>query len=70
LIQTAALEALVACGCASSSQHELNEALYWLTGYARDRTVRALREAGWLEYRPGAGAAHLYGINWILGQRR
>jgi len=55
LIRAAALEALVARGRPSFSQHELNEALYWLSEYGRDRTVRALREAGWLEYRPGAG---------------
>ena len=55
LIRAAALEALVACGRASFSLHELNEALYWLSEYGRDRTVRALREAGWLEYQPGAG---------------
>ena len=55
LIRAAALEALVARGRASFSQHELNEVLYWLSEYGRDRTVRVLREAGWLEYRPGPG---------------
>jgi len=48
LIQTAALEALVACGYASSSQHELNEALYWLTGYARDRDSSGATRGGQL----------------------
>jgi hypothetical protein len=55
VVRTAALEALVASGRAFVSQHEVNETLYWLNDEGRDRIVRALRDSGWLEYRPGAG---------------
>jgi hypothetical protein len=55
VVRTAALEALVASGRAFFSQHEVNETLYWLNDDGRDRIVRALRDSGWLEYRPGAG---------------
>jgi hypothetical protein len=55
VVRTAALEALIASGCAFFPQHEINETLYWLKNDRRDRIVRALRDSGWLEYRPGAG---------------
>lgn len=55
IIRAAALEALIAAGHACFSQKELDETLYWLSENARDRTIRALREAGWIEYQPGPG---------------
>jgi hypothetical protein len=55
VVRTAALEALIASGHAFFSQHEVNETLYWLDDDGKDRIVRALRDSGWLEYRPGAG---------------
>jgi hypothetical protein len=55
LIRAAALEALMASGRASFSQHDLDEALYWLSTDGRDRMVRVLRDAGWLAYKSGLG---------------
>lgn len=54
-VRAAALEALVAAGRASFSPADLAEALYWLADDAREATVRALRQAGWLEYEPSPG---------------
>ena len=49
-VRAASLEALVAAGRANFSAMDLSEVLYWLTDDAREATVRALRQAGWLDY--------------------
>src|SRR5712664_3124504 len=49
-VRAAALEALVAAGRTSFSVTDLTEVLYWLSDDAREATVRALRQAGWLDY--------------------
>ena len=54
-VRAAALEALVAAGRASFSVTDLSEALYWLGDDAREATVRALRQAGWLDYDASQG---------------
>ncbi|HXH83964.1 MAG TPA: hypothetical protein VNN07_13700, partial [Candidatus Tectomicrobia bacterium] len=54
-VRAAALEALVAAGRPAFSPAELGEALYWLDDDARETTVRALRQAGWLDYDPAQG---------------
>lgn len=54
-VRAASLEALVAAGRASFSVTDLSEALYWLSDDAREATVRALRQAGWLDYDASQG---------------
>jgi hypothetical protein len=54
-VRAAALETLVAAGRASFSATDLDEALYWLGDDAREATVRALRQAGWLDYDASQG---------------
>lgn len=54
-VRAAALEALVVAGRASFSTAEVSETLYWLDDDARDMTIRALRQAGWLEYDASVG---------------
>jgi hypothetical protein len=54
-VRAAALEALVAAGRASFSTTDLGETLYWLRDDARETTVRALRQAGWLDYDASQG---------------
>ncbi len=54
-VRAAALEALVAAGRANFSGTDLSEALYWLGDDAREATVRALRQAGWLDYDASQG---------------
>ena len=54
-VRAAVLEALVAAGRASFAPADLAETLYWLGDDAREATMRALRQAGWLEYEPSQG---------------
>ena len=54
-VRAASLEALVAAGRANFSAMDLSEILYWLTDDAREATVRALRQAGWLDYEASQG---------------
>lgn len=54
-VRAAALESVVAAGRANFSPSELSEALYWLGDDAREATVRALRQAGWLDYDASQG---------------
>lgn len=54
-VRAAALEALVAAGRPAFAFTELGEVLYWLDDEAREATVRALRQAGWLDYDPAEG---------------
>lgn len=49
-VRAGALEALVAAGRPSFSGADLGEVLYWLSDDAREATIRALRQAGWLDY--------------------
>jgi hypothetical protein len=56
-VRAATLEALVAAGRATFSGPELAETLYWLDDDAREATVRALRQTGWLQYDASLGTS-------------
>lgn len=49
-VRAAVREALVMAGRVRLSVAHLGETLYWLGNDAREATVRALRQAGWLDY--------------------
>ena len=63
-VRAAALEALVAAGRASFSVTDLGEALYWLNDDAREAAVRALRQAGWLDYDASQGTTITNAGRW------
>jgi hypothetical protein len=65
LVRAAALEAIIGSKTAAFSAMDLDEALYWLETAARESTLRALRQNGWLEFEPGVGTTVTAPGRWV-----
>ena len=55
----------MAAGRASFSSADVTETLYWLDDDAREMTIRALRQAGWLEYDASLGTTITDAGRWV-----
>jgi hypothetical protein len=64
-VRAAVMEALVESARPVFSPADLDEILYWLDEPARNATLRALRQSGWLEFDPAAGHALTDTGRWV-----